>query len=230
MTVLAMHIIAGALGLIFGFVALYSSKGEPRHRKVGLLFVYAIIPMALLGVAMALIWGVAPAANVPVGLFTAYLATTALTTVRPARPGSRRVDFGLMLLVLAVGLVMVGFGVAGASSPGGRFHGMPAAPFFVFGPIALLAGMGDFLMIQSGGVQALRSAARLARHLWRMSFALLIAAFSFFLGQAKIIPQSYRIFPLLVVPPLLVLATLLYWFWRVRAGGGEVGFKQVPVR
>jgi hypothetical protein len=31
--------------------------------------------------------------------------------------------------------------------------------------------------------------------LWRMSFALLIAAFSFFLGQAKVIPKPIRIIP-----------------------------------
>jgi len=46
--------------------------------------------------------------------------------------------------------------------------------------------------------------------------ALLIAAFSFFLGQAKVIPKPIRIFPLLLIPPLVVLATLLYWLWRVR--------------
>ena len=49
-----------------------------------------------------------------------------------------------------------------------------------------------------------------------MCFALVIAAFSFFLGQAKVIPKPYRIFPLLVIPPVVVLVTLMYWLWRVR--------------
>jgi hypothetical protein len=40
--------------------------------------------------------------------------------------------------------------------------------------------------------------------------------FSFFLGQAKVIPKPIRIFPLLLIPPLLVLGALLYWLWRVR--------------
>jgi hypothetical protein len=49
-----------------------------------------------------------------------------------------------------------------------------------------------------------------------MSTAFLIAAFSLFLGQAKVFPKPIRIVPLLIIPPLLVLATLLYWLWRTR--------------
>ena len=53
-----------------------------------------------------------------------------------------------------------------------------------------------------------------------MSFALLIAAISFFIGQAKGIPQPIRIVPLLMVPPLAVLAAMFYWLWRVRRPRG----------
>jgi hypothetical protein len=49
-----------------------------------------------------------------------------------------------------------------------------------------------------------------------MCTALLIAAFSFFLGQAKVIPKPIRIVPLLLIPPLVVLGALFYWLWRVR--------------
>jgi hypothetical protein len=84
----------------------------------------------------------------------------------------------------------------------------------MFGVVALLAGVGDLRMMRSGG---LRGAARLARHLWRMSFALFIAALSFFIGQAKVIPEPIRIPGLLALPVLAVLVTMLYWLWRVRA-------------
>ena len=63
-------------------------------------------------------------------------------------------------------------------------------PFSIFATVALLAGAGDVRMIRSRGLQG---AARLARHLWRMSFALFIGAFSFFLGQAKVIPKPVRV-------------------------------------
>ena len=68
-------------------------------------------------------------------------------------------------------------------------------------------------MTQSG---ALRGAPRLARHLWRMCFALFIAALSFFIGQAKVIPKPIRVSGLLAIPVLAVLVTMLYWMWRVR--------------
>jgi NTP pyrophosphatase (non-canonical NTP hydrolase) len=49
-----------------------------------------------------------------------------------------------------------------------------------------------------------------------MSFALFIAALSFFIGQAKVIPEPIRIGPLLTLSLVAVLATMLCWLWRVR--------------
>ena len=121
-------------------------------------------------------------------------------------------DVGGMLLALAVGLTSLAFAFE-ALANGGQRNGMPAFPFFLFGVVGLLASFLDFRMIRSGG---LRGAARLLRHLWRMSFALFIAAMSFFLGQAKVFPKPVRIPALLALPVLAVLVTLLYWLWRVR--------------
>src|SRR5262245_16816944 len=180
---LAIHILAGSVGIIFGFVALSATKGAPLHRKAGIVFVYAMLTMALMGSAMAVVRGVAPAANGPMGLLTAYLVTTALITVRPPAAGARWLETGLLLLVLAVTAFLLTFGIRVLTSPTGKLYGMPAAPFLTFGAIALLASLGDIRVMRSGGVRVLRGAPRLARHLWRMCCALLIAAFSFFLGQ-----------------------------------------------
>jgi hypothetical protein len=49
-----------------------------------------------------------------------------------------------------------------------------------------------------------------------MCFALFIAALSFFIGQAKVIPEPFRNRGLLALPVLAVLVTMLYWLWRVR--------------
>jgi uncharacterized membrane protein len=213
---LAVHITAGAVGILSGYVALAAAKGEAIHRKSGMVFVYAMLTMALMGATIALVRSVAPAANAPMGLLTAYLVTTGLTTVRPPSARSRTLDVGLMLFVLGVTTTLLTFGVRVLASPTGKLYGMPAAPFLIFGSVGLLACVGDLRLIRAGGVQTIRGAPRLARHLWRMSTAFLIAAFSFFLGQAKVIPKPIRIVPLLVIPPLVVLATMLYWLWRVR--------------
>ncbi len=215
---LTVHIAAGALGLLSGFVALYAVKGATVHRKLGMVFVYAMITMALVGALIALVRGKAAAGNVPIGLLTTYLIITSLITVRPPAAGLRRLELGLMLLVMAISLALMSFGLVAMSSPTGRLHSFPPAPFFIFGTVALIAAIGDVRLMRLGGGRALRGAPRLRRHLWRMTLALAIAAFSFFLGQAKVIPKPIRIYPLLAVPPVLVLLTMAYWLWRVRAG------------
>lgn len=90
---------------------------------------------------------------------------------------------------------------------------MPAFPFVMFGVAGLLASVGDVRMLRTG---PLRGAFRLARHLWRMCFALFIAAISFFIGQAQVFPEPIRNRALLALPVLAVLVTMFYWLWRVR--------------
>ena len=212
-TTLVVHILAGSLALLTGFIALYSVKGLKLHRKSGMLFVYAMLVMCAGGMVMAVGKGGAwSGVNFRAAVLTAYLVITALTTVRPLASGSRWMDAGGMLVASSVGLVSLTFGFE-AIANGGRRDGVPAFPFFLFGIIGLLGSTGDYRMIRSG---ALRGARRLARHLWRMSFALLIAAMSFFFGQAKVIPKPIRIPALLALPVLAVLVTMLYWLWRVR--------------
>ena len=209
---LVVHILAGGMGLISGYVALYSAKGATLHRKSGILFVYAMLAMALLGMVIAAGRNVAPAINIPAGLLTSYLVITALLTVRPPMAGSRWLNPALMLVALGVGLTDLTFAVE-AFANGGKRNGMPAFPFILFGAVGFLGGIGDLRMMRSGPLQG---AKRLARHLWRMCFALFIAAMSFFIGQARVIPEPYRNRGLLALPVLAVLVTMFYWLWRVR--------------
>jgi uncharacterized damage-inducible protein DinB len=202
------------LSLIAGYVALYAAKGATLHRKAGIVFVYAMLVMSLLGSVLAIRHQTWVEVNVPAGLLTAYLVITSLTTLR-REPGSasRWTDFALMLLALSIGATCLVMGFE-AIAAGGKRNGIPAFPFLLFGSIGTLAATLDFRMIRAGG---LRGVQRLRRHLWRMSFALFIAAMSFFLGQAKVIPKPIRIYPLLAVPVFAVLFTMLFWLWRVRA-------------
>jgi uncharacterized membrane protein len=209
---LAAHILAGAMGILSGFVALYAAKGARVHRRSGMVFVYAMLAMALLGAGIAAVRSVAPQSNIPAGLLTAYLVITGLVTVRPIPGWSRRIDISLMLAALAIGLTDFWFGISAFTSANTKLHWV-IIPFSIFGTIALLASVGDVRMIRAGGV---RGITRIARHLWRMSFALFIATASFFLGQAKVFPKPIRIPGLLALPVLAVLVTMLYWLWRVR--------------
>lgn len=205
------HILAGSLSLLFGFVALYSTKGATLHRKAGRQFVFAMLTMALMGAVIAASKG--SEGNVIAAVMTCYLVITALTTVSRHAVWSPRLDVGLMVLALGVGLTSVALGFETIASPAGRRDGLPPFPFFMFGIVGLLAGVGDLRMLRSGGI---RGTSRLARHLWRMTWAMWIATSSFFLGQAKVFPEPVRIPALLALPVLAVLVTMLYWLWRVR--------------
>ena len=118
----------------------------------------------------------------------------------------------MLALVLGVGSVSLAFGVEAVAN-GGMRNGMPAFPFFMFGVIGMLGAAGDIRVLMTGTPTGAR---RIARHLWRMSFALFIAALSFFIGQAQVIPEPIRIRPVLAIPVVLVLVTMVYWLWRVR--------------
>lgn len=209
---LLIHIVGGGLGLAAGYLALYSAKGARLHRRSGRAFVYAMLTMAFAGLVIAAGQGVAPAVNVPAALLTAYLVVTGLTAVRPPARGARRLHVLALLVALGVGLVSLGFGVE-ALAAGGTRKGMPAFPFLMFGVVGLLAAGGDLRRLRAAPLHGSR---RLARHLWRMSFALFIAALSFFLGQADEFPQPIRQLPLLALPVVAVLLTMLFWLWRVR--------------
>ena len=209
---LLIHILAGGVGLISGFMALYSAKGAPLHRKAGIVFVYAMLTMCAGGIIVAAVRGAAPAINIPAALLTAALVITSLNTVRPATAATLRLDRGATIVTLAVAVTTLIFTFQ-AIANGGKRNGMPAFPFIMFAVVGVLATVGDVRVMRSG---RLVGAARIARHLWRMTFALFVASMSFFIGQAKVFPEPIRIRPLLALPVLLVLLTMFYWLWRVR--------------
>jgi hypothetical protein len=229
---LRVHILAAGLGLVFGWVALSAAKGAPLHRKSGILFVYAMLTMSLTAAAMAAFKG--EAGNVIAGLLTAYLVTTALLTVRPPTAGLRRAEVGIMLMALALSVAIVTLAFQALASPTGTRFGIPFGMYFMFGTVAVLACIGDVRMIRSGG---LRGRPRLARHLWRMCYALFIATASFFLGPrarvARVLPEQLLHPGLLALPVLAVLGLMFYWLWRVRSTRpfrGVVGLRAAEAR
>jgi hypothetical protein len=208
---LLVHIFTGIVAVLLGYVALYAPKGGPLHRRSGLLFVYLMVAMATLGMVITIVRGVAPVANIPAGLLTIALVVTGLTTMRP-EAGARWLSVGAMLVLLAVGVASLVFGVEAVAN-GGRLDGIPAFPLFMFGVVGLLAAAGDLQVLRSG---ARRGSARLARHLWRMCFALFVASLSF-TGQLpkRFVPRQYHHPLLFALPVLAVLVTLLYWLIRI---------------
>lgn len=204
------HVATGVLALPTGYVALVAGKGGTVHRRSGMLFACTMLATTTAGAILALARHKMPEVNVPAAMLTFYFVLTSLLAVRPIAGWARRYDVVMLVAVIGVALVDLVFGVQ-AVAQGGRRHGVPAFPFFLFAGAGLLAAAGDVRVLRFG---TLRGARRLARHLWRMSFALIVASLS--IGQVKIIPKAVRTGPLFMIPPLLALVVMLWWLWRIR--------------
>ena len=216
---LGIHIAAGGLAIVLGAVALLVKKGGVVHRLSGQLFVGAMLVMgataALIGFQKS-----ATDSNVFAGLMTAYFVVTALTTVRPVSPWTSRINAIALTLAVGLGLLAIVGGVRNVNSPLLSPGGVPLRTIgvmsFILAVALLLAAAGDARVMRSG---ALRGAPRLRRHLWRMCFALFIAAGSFFSIRervAKILPEPFTIGPLRALPILLLFGAMFYWLWKLR--------------
>jgi hypothetical protein len=219
------HILAGLLALAAGAIALFSAKGSLLHRKSGLGFAGAMLVLTATAVVLAVF--VSPnRVNVIAALLTFYLVGTGLLTVRRDVEQARAALTGFMLLALAGSAYAFGLALEAMGNGNGRVDGIPAAPLLMFGMIGLLGGALDARLLLAGSIQGPH---RLARHLWRMGFALWIATMSFFLGQARHFPPAIRKSGLLALPVLLVLAMLVYWLVRVlRRKRGLAGIELRP--
>jgi uncharacterized membrane protein len=212
------HIYAGLLGILSGAVAMVFRKGSRGHRLSGNIFFLSTLGMSGSGAFLAFMRyrfrnDENQIVNVFAGLLTFYLVATAWWAARRREGETSIFDWGALLVVAALGACYMTFGLEAASSQTGLKDGYPALLYFIFASVALLSSAGDLRMLLRGGVSG---AQRIARHLWRMSFALFIAAVSFFLGQQKVMPASWRGAKAFFVPPLLVLILMIYWLFRVR--------------
>lgn len=151
--------------------------------------------------------------NIFNGVLTFYLVLSGWYAGRPHRYNRVAALWVMLMLVLADGGAMLGYGTAALRLPGRSIDGYPAAMYFLFGSVALLGVVGDLKLLSRG---VLSSAERLKRHLWRMCSGLFIASASFFLGQQKTFPPALRGLPVWYAPPLLVLGIMIFWLVRLR--------------
>jgi hypothetical protein len=215
--ILPVHIAAGGIAIVAGYIALFAGKGRAVHRKSGRVFVYAMVAMVLFAALIYLSRG--QGSNAISALIAPYLAFTGLTTVRPLGDRWRWVGSAGLVVVASVALVSL-LGGMEAMRLGGVREGVPAPMLFLFMAVAILAGAGDIRIIRSG---PLTGSSRLARHFWRMCYSLWIATGSFFIGQADELPALLQ-HPAYYVPPAVApLIALFYWLWRVRLKGSLRG-------
>jgi uncharacterized damage-inducible protein DinB/uncharacterized membrane protein len=209
--ILLVHIAAAVVGLLSGFLTMAFRKGSSLHRAAGTVFFASMLIMTA-SAGYAAVFERPNTLNAIVAHLTFYLVATGWWAARRADGATGRFDIAALLFVAAVGVVGLISGVEAVRSPTGTKDGMPGAAYLVFGTIALLCAMTDIRMLRRGNLSGAR---RIARHLWRMCLALLIATASFYPGQAKLFsPESRTGF--LFVPHVLLIASMIFWMVRVR--------------
>lgn len=212
-TILILHISAGGIAILSGAAALLFRKGSHRHRIAGNVFFVSMLTLSAIGACVAPF--LPDRGSAVAGAFAFYLVATAWVTVRRPEGGIGVFELGALLIALGIAAAGASLGWEGANSPRGLIdaQGQTYETGYAFAVLATLAAVGDLKVILRRGIVG---AQRIARHLWRMCFALFIAAGSFFLGQQQVFPASVRGSPLLFVPVLAVLALMIFWLCRVR--------------
>jgi hypothetical protein len=207
-SMLFVHILGGSVAVVAGYVALVAPKGRWLHRRAGMLFVYAMLAMGIGAIVVGLARDRVTWSG---GISVAYFVITATTTVRRRNETAPLIDGAFMLVAMALAVRSFHGGFVALAMPGGQIQGIPAPAIFMGAVVLTLAAAGDARILLRGPLQGNQ---RIRRHLWRMCYATFSATGSFFLGQAKVIPEPLRIWPVLIVLAVLPLCFLFYWLWR----------------
>lgn len=229
---LSIHIVAGGLAILLGTLALSVKKGGSLHRRAGLLFALTMLVMGttagLLGFSRS---GRLTDGNILGGLMVAYFVGTAMIAVRRELRWARPFHFAALTIASVLAIVYFTNARAAFHSPGRSLNGVPFGALVFFATVMILAALGDIRVIRRG---MLRGGQRLARHLWRMCFALFIAAGSFFSIRsrvARVLPEPFTTGTMRALPILLVFIVMFYWLWKVRSRStpGVAGVRQDKV-
>ena len=216
-----LHVAAGAVGLVAGFVAIFAMKGGRLHRRAGTVFVASMLTMAAFGCVLGLV--LPDQINVFIGAFVFYLVATAWLTVRRGEGAVGRAE-RLALLVagaLCAPFAILAYQLATGSTPmfGSTvaFKGPVLVAIYAFAAVIACAAVGDARLLRAGRITGVP---RIARHLWRMCLGLTLATGSGFTnGLSRLLPGPHHVPAAFFLPQFVPLCLLVYWLIRVRYPG-----------
>lgn len=207
---LLLHIAGGIVGLLSGAVAMSFRKGSRGHGVAGNVFFVSMMIMSGLGAGMAIMKS--QPGNILGGTITFYLVATAWITARRKDNATGIFDWGGLVVAMGVAAVELTYAFEAVTSSTGLKYDYPPGPYIMMGTVAVIASVGDIRMLIRGGVSGTQ---RVARHLWRMCFALFIASASVFLARQHLFPELLRKTGVLIFLSVLPLILMIYWLIRV---------------
>jgi uncharacterized membrane protein len=206
--ILALHIFAGSVAILAGYVAIAAAKGADTHRRSGMWFVAAMVVMGMSGFVVAIVRDIP--GSLTGGPVAAYFVITALTTVRPM---GRRLELAMLAVILTMFALSTNAFVQTVSAGKFALNGVPVPMIAMFSIVELSGAVGDVRLMRG---RVLSGSQRIVRHLWRMCFAFWLATGSFFIGQMDELPSWLQHFGIVALPAFFPLLAMFYWLWRIR--------------
>ena len=204
-----LHVVTGALAVVFGAFAFVMRKGKYLHIRFGRGFVATMTVSSLLGAVLGLVKAEEFFITFFAGALSVYLVLSGWFAARDRRKQLSRATTGLAWLNVAIFAALISLGSTALSSPDGTLLGFHAEDYFFLSGMSAIGLISDASLIFRG---VLTHKFRVARHLWRMALGFFIAAGSAFTGPgANAFPEAVRESGLLMLPELLILATMMVY-------------------
>lgn len=201
------HFPTGTVTILAAIIAFYYSKGSTKHKKAGQIFIISMLIMLISG-------GVAGALKGSVGdIFLAallfYTVFTAWLTVRHRQPMIGIIEYLALVYIIIFGLVAISI------NPQSYKVEEPAL-FIFYAIMSVIFAVGDIRNILLKGMKQTH---RLARHIWRIFFALVWAALAFGDKIIKMLDSTIEQLPyVVVIPAIIVLCIMIYWLLKIYKG------------
>ena len=135
---LYLHILAGFVSLGIAYVLLFIKKGNKRHKKLGMIYVYGMttifvtaIPLSLLGEFNAFLFVIA--------IFSFYLAFSGYRQGKDKNGAREQIDKLLGVFITATSILFYGLAVSAYLTEDSMW-----ITTVIFGTIALVFGINDF--------------------------------------------------------------------------------------
>jgi uncharacterized membrane protein len=184
-TILILHIAGGAIGILSGWIASASRKGQKLHRISGQTFFVAMFVSYLIAACVAPFLNDGARPNTVAGILALYLLLSGVAAARRRQfkvSQAERIGLLFALFITAMG---TWFAFESFQGPVGTVVGSPPEAFAVFIITGCFAILGEVRVLMRG---QLSNADRVKRQLWRMCASFFIASGSVFVGQ----PQVFR--------------------------------------
>jgi len=204
--VLIIHIIAGSLVLLFGYFALLAPKGLRPHRLAGSVFVVTMIFSSLSAAYLEYQLGEFPI----MGTLSLYFVITSWSIIKQEAGTVGAFEYGAFITIAAVAATFYKWGWDIVYNGKVLEGTLPLEGYFILGSFAAMAALLDLNMIIRKG---LKGSHRIARHLWRMCFALLLPTLSFL--DQDIFPDVIKGTLLLWSPIIVLILMMIFWLCRL---------------